>query len=206
VTNILRRFALFGIASFIAVVAAFGFSSSSSAEDDGGYKEIVVGDPNAPVTIIEYASLTCGHCAKFHMETLPELQKEFIDTGKAKLVYRDFPLDNLAFGAALLPRCAPEASSGKLLKVLFKNQMKWARAEDPLAVLKGYARLAGLAEDDVMACLDNKDLISKVQSVQAEAQNVYGIRSTPTFFIGEEKIEGSATIDAFKDAIEAAAK
>lgn len=178
-------------------------ATGTTTANDSGYREIVYGDPAAPVTIIEYASLTCGHCGAFHRERLPELKKEFLDTGKAKLVFRDFPLDNLALAAAMLPRCAPPGTEARLLSALFKNQQTWIMAEDKLAALKGFARLAGMTEADVDACLSNQALLDKMQSVFAEARNVHDVQATPTFYIGEEKISGNVDMDTFRDAIEA---
>jgi len=120
---------------------------------DAVYKEFVQGNLKAKVTVIEYASLTCPHCAHFMQEEYPKLKKEYIDTGKIKFIYRDFPLDNLAMGAAVLSRCVPGDRGHVMVEMMFKNQLEWIRAEKPLEVLRGYAQLAGLDSAGVDACL-----------------------------------------------------
>lgn len=162
------------------------------------YPERVLGDPNAPITIVEYSALTCSHCASFHTNTLPELKKAFIDTGKAKIVYRDFPIDNLALGAAVIARCVPEQSYFPMIDMLFKNQGTWTRADNPLEALKGYARLAGLSSDKVDACIQNKDLVVAVQQVRNEANQSYGVNATPTFVIEGTVVSGAQPYAEFE--------
>lgn len=154
------------------------------------YREFVVGKPDAKVTVIEYASLTCSHCAHFSQTTYVDLKKNYIDTGKIKFVFRDFPLDGLAMAGAVLARCAPGDRGGKLIEMMFKNQESWIRAEKPLEPLKGYAQLAGMSGADVDACLKNENILKAVREVQSTATSLYKIQSTPTFFVEDEKIEG----------------
>ena len=115
---------------------------------EAALKERVLGDPNAPVEIIEYASLTCPHCAAFHAEKLPQIKKKYIDTGKAKLIARDFPFDRLGAMGAMMARCANPARYHQFLDVLFKQQSKWTRSNDPVGELQKIGKLGGLSEDD----------------------------------------------------------
>jgi len=154
------------------------------------YREFVLGDAKAPVTVIEYASLTCSHCAHFHQTVYPDIKKNYIDTGKIRFVFRDYPLDGLGTAAAVLARCAPGDRGMKMVDIIFKNQDTWVRSEKPLEPLKGYAQLAGMNAADVEACLKNEDIIKSVREVQNTATTLYKIQSTPTFFVDDEKVDG----------------
>ena len=172
-------------------------ASGDAAPDSTGpvYREMIYGDPAAPVTIVEYASLTCSHCASFHNAVLPELKKAYIDTGKVRLVFRDFPLDGLAMAGAMLARCA-EGDRGKaLISVMFRQQGTWVMSERPIEPLTSYAKLAGLNEDDVNACLENENIMTAIREGQEAGSNQYKIGSTPTFFIEDVKIEGNRGYD-----------
>jgi len=154
------------------------------------YREFVLGDPKAKVTVIEYASLTCSHCANFHQTAYQQIKKNYIDTGKIRFVFRDYPLDGLGMAGALLARCAPGDRGAKLIDMMFKNQNTWVRAEKPLEPLKGYAQLAGMTSAEVDDCLKNEGILKTIRDVQNTATNLYKIQATPTFFVEEEKLEG----------------
>ena len=166
------------------------------------YREMIFGDPNAPVTIVEYASLTCSHCAAFHNTVLPQLTEEYIDTGKVRLVFRDFPLDGLAMAGAMLARCAPGDRGKAMIKVMFGQQATWVRAQSPIEPLMSYAKLAGMNEDDVNACLENEGIMTAIREAQESASNLYQIGSTPTFFIEDVKVEGNRGFDYLSQIIE----
>lgn len=166
--------------------------------------ETAFGDRNAPVTIVEYSSLTCPHCAAFHRDTLPRIKERYIDTGKVRFVYRDFPLDRLALAAAVIGRCVDPARHFAFIDMLYRDQDTWSRSRDPLAELKVRAQLAGLSESQFEACLDNKPLIQAVQQRAQEGQQQYGIDSTPSFIINGKKISGEQSIEAFSKSIDAA--
>lgn len=180
------------LAITLSIGAAHAQDAAQAAAPTSGpqYKEFSVGDPKAPVTIIEYASLTCGHCSNFHKTAYQDLKKNYIDTGKVRFVFRDFPLDGLAMAGALLARCAPGDRGSKLIDMMFKNQDTWVRAEKPIEPLKGYAQMAGMSSDDVDACLKNESILKTIRDVQNTATNLYKVQSTPTFFIEDEKVEG----------------
>lgn len=155
------------------------------------YKEYVMGNEKAKVVVIEYASLTCPHCAHFADVEFPKLKTNYIDNGKIKYVFRDFPLDGLATGAALLARCAPSGRGMIMVDLMFKNQSEWMRSEKPLEVLRGYAQLAGLDSAGVDACLKNEAILKEIQDVQQKAVSLYKVQSTPTFFVSEEMVQGN---------------
>jgi len=155
------------------------------------YKEIIYGDINAPITIFEYASLTCNHCATFHTTVLPKLKTNYIDKSLVKLVYRDYPLDGLAMAGAMLARCAPKGRGKALLNLLFSQQMNWVTSNNPIEPLKKYSKFAGMNENQVDTCLKNEEMLNSVRNEQEKANNLYKIKSTPTFFIDGVKIEGN---------------
>src|SRR5439155_14274061 len=118
----------------------------------------VLGNPDAPITIVEYASMTCSHCAHFANEVLPEIKKEWIDTGKAKLVLRDFPLDEPALRAAMVARCAPPDKFYPLADTFFSQQEQWVTARDYRAALEELAKLAGIGDKQFKTCIEEKKL------------------------------------------------
>ena len=166
------------------------------------YREMIYGDPAAPVTIVEYASLTCSHCATFHTTVLPELKKNYIDTGKVRLVFRDFPLDGLAMAGAMLARCAEGDRGQALINVMFRQQGTWVTSQRPIEPLTSYAKLAGLSEDDVNACLENENIMNAIREGQETAAAQYQIASTPTFFIEDVKVEGNRGYEFMADVID----
>jgi protein-disulfide isomerase len=164
-------------------------------------KDRVMGDPNAPVTLIEYASLACHHCADFHANTLPRIKERFIDTGKVKLIFRDFPFDGPAFAAAMTARCAPPGQYFQFVSVLFENQELWSHSPDPRSALGRIAKLGGMTQDDFDSCVDNKELFTALRQRQIEAEQQYGIRSTPTFVLGDKTIAGNQPYEVFEKAL-----
>ena len=151
-------------------------------------KDRVIGDPAAPITIIEYASLTCPHCASFHADTLPKLEKDWIETGKAKLIYRDYPLDRYAASASMIARCAPTEKYFTFLNAFFAQQKTWSRADNPVKVLTQLAGLGGMSKEDVDACLANEALQDGILQMRLEGQMEYDINSTPSFVIDGKKV------------------
>jgi protein-disulfide isomerase len=162
----------------------------------------VLGDPNAPITVLEYASLTCPHCAHFQAEVLPKLKERYIAPGKVRLIYRDFPLDERAVAAAALAHCAgPERYFG-FLDVLFQTQSSWAGADDYLSALKRLGKLGGLTDTQMDACLANQTLTDGILRSRLEAQDKYGVNSTPSFIIDGKTYSGSRDIDEFASLID----
>jgi protein-disulfide isomerase len=192
------------VAVFVLALVAFGFGPAPASAADGTLTETALGDPNAPVTIIEYSSLTCPHCAAFHRDTLPQVKTSYIDTGKVRLVYRDFPLGKLALAAAVVGRCVDPSRHFAFIDMLYRDQDAWSQSRDPLAELKLRAQLAGLSDSQFEACLGNKPLIQAVQQRAQEGQQEYGIDSTPSFIVNGKKISGEQSFEAFSKAIDAA--
>ena len=157
--------------------------------------ESSIGDANAPVTIIEYSSLTCPHCAQFHAKTLPELKKRYLDTGKVRLVLRDFPLDQMALKAAVIAHCAGPERRPQFIDVFFAQQASWSRANDPVQALKQLAQLGGLSAAKADACLADKSLEDAVLQARLEGQQKFDISSTPTFIIGGKAYPGDQSIE-----------
>ncbi len=199
----LGAFALFAVAAL-----AGGPADAQSIDTTKALTERVLGDPKAPVTIVDYSSMTCPHCARFHIDTLPKIKEQYIDTGKAKLVFRDFPFDQWALRASMLARCAPPERYFPLLDVLFKNQAQWATAKDPAAALTQIGKLAGVSEDTIKACWSDQKLADGILSIRLEGQNKDKIESTPTFVLndGAARIEGAQSFETFAAAIDKLAK
>lgn len=186
---------------FFLVVAAVAVPSAAerlalvaaeppAMEDPAGeivWEERILGDENAPVTIVEYASMTCGHCAAFHELVLPHVKAELIDTGKARLVYRDFPLNAAAVKAATLARCMPAQRYFPFVESVYRSQQSWTLSGDIDGALVKMAGLAGLDETRARACLNHKALELKTVEVMREAQAKYRINSTPTFVFYDDK-------------------
>jgi protein-disulfide isomerase len=166
----------------------------------------LLGNPDAPVTIIEYASLTCPHCAAFEAETLPEIKKQWIDTGKAKLVFRDFPLDGSAIKASLLARCAPPDRFYGLLEKLFSLQLTWAREGDPTEALGRIAKDGGIDDDTFRSCMKDDAMQNKILASRLQGEKEFGVNSTPTFFINGTKLVGAQSYEKFDEALKAASK
>ena len=196
---------LIGISAILLFTALFAMTAGAEPlSTQEALSERVMGNPEAPITIIEYASLTCPHCANVHANTLPRLKKEWIDTGKAKLVYRDFPTNpvGLAFAGAMIARCAPKEQYFTLLRVFFANQKDWTRSNDAIAALSQIARLGGMSEADVQACLDKADL-DGLRERALDGQIEFGVDSTPSFVINGKKI-GNLAYEDFVDVLEEA--
>jgi protein-disulfide isomerase len=168
-------------------------SEGSAAEP----QEQILGDPQAPVTIIEYASLTCPHCAQFHTEVLPGLKERYIVPGKVRMIYRDFPLDERALTAAALAHCAGPDRYFSFLDVLFQTQASWAQADDYVAALKRLGKLGGLSEEQMDACLADQELTDGILRTRLDGQNEHQIGSTPTFIIDGQAYVGARDIEEF---------
>lgn len=157
-----------------------------------------LGQDDAPVKIIEFSSLSCGHCGNFHAEVYPEIKKNYIETGKVQLIMVDFPLNLPALKGSLLAHCLPEDQYFNFLQLLFTTQQNWMSG-DFEANLKQNAQLAGLSSSDVDACLGNKDLEEQIVSRMKEASEKWEVSSTPSFIIndGFEKVEGNRPYEEF---------
>lgn len=160
----------------------------------------ILGSVDAPITIIEYASLTCPHCAAFHNTVLPDLKAQHIDKGEVRLVYRDFPLDGAALKAAQLARCAPDDKRYfGIIDTLFKLQSQWSHTADPTTALIQIGALAGMNKETVEACFANEELLNTIVTRRQEAEAKYGVRSTPTFVVNGQVYPGGQTLEMFEE-------
>ena len=163
--------------------------------------DIALGSDKAPVTIIEYASMTCPHCAHFSTTTFPELKKRYIDTGKVRFIFREFPLDALAAAGFMLARCAGNDKFMPIVETLFAKQSEWV-VKDPVPPLLEIAKQFGFTKQTFDQCLANQKLLDDIQAVRDRAANKLGVNSTPTFFINGKKLNGDASIDAMAKEID----
>ena len=201
---ITRRNLLVGVSAIAIVTAIAGADALlAPALAQGATADLLVPPPlgdralgkeDAPVTIVEYASMTCPHCAQFHEKTYPELKKRYIDTGKVRFIFREFPLDSLAAGAAMLARCADQSKFFPLIETLFQQQPKWA-VEKPIPPLLAIAKQAGFSEQSFNACLSDQKMLEAMQSEQRRAADKFGVNSTPTLFINGKMQKGGSSID-----------
>lgn len=164
----------------------------------------VMGNPDAPVTITEFASMTCPHCAHFATQVQPLVKAQLVETGKAKFIFREFPLDQYALKASMLARCAPADKFYDLIEVIFRNQDRWVKAEDPIKSLKQLGTLTGMDDAYMDACMNNTELQNAILSRVTEAQGKYSIRSTPTFVFndGAETLTGGADAAKFEEIVQ----
>lgn len=192
-------------AGFAALPIASALRPAFAQGWDAGLTDFdkVFGADDAPVTLIEYASFTCGHCANFHNETLPELTQTYIDTGSVRFVFRDFPLDGVALRAGMLARCLPDSAYKPMLDLIFQQQREWARADDPVLALVSLARNAGLSESAAQACLADEDLAVRIVEMRQEGIDRYGVNSTPTFVLEGETFAGALSFEEMAARIDA---
>ena len=165
--------------------------------------DFVIGDENASVTIIEYASLSCSHCADFHLNTLPELMKEFVDTGKAKIVFRDFPFNYPALLGSMVLRCVPVEIRYQYSNALYKLQSKWVVRENAKTTQELYKIMqsGGMSKEEFNQCIKNVDLENEILQGVISAQNEFDIQSTPSFIINGILLEGNKPIKDFRQII-----
>jgi len=205
-----RNFIKLAAAASVLAFAPVSFAQAQSVSglfDNMPLKDDIMGDANAPVTIVEYASMTCPHCRSFHENILPSVKKKFIDTGKVKLILRPFPFDGDKRGLAafLLAKCAPNDKYYAMIDALFTTQSTWANPQvNPVPELQRMSKLAGMTDESFKACLSNQDLIDKLIATRDKAVKDFGVTSTPTLFINDQKFSGDLTVESFEKAIAAA--
>ena len=163
--------------------------------------DVIEGDANAPVTIVEYASMTCGHCAAFHNETYPAIKEKYVDTGQVRFILREFPFDARAAAAFMLARCAPNDNRDELISAMFETQNDWARAENGREALFALAEPAGFTQEAFETCLTDQELLDNVMATFKQGQEL-GVEATPTFFIGDQKYSGNLSVEAMSAIID----
>ena len=167
----------------------------------GPLGDVALGPETAKVTIVEYASLTCSHCAAFHKGTWPELKKRYLDTGKVRFTLREFPLDPLATAGFMLARCDGNAKYYPISDLLFEQQRNWAFSDKPLDALRALMRQAGFSQEKFDACLRDQKLYDAVNAVKNRGVEQFNVDSTPTFFINGQRHAGNMSIDELEKVI-----
>jgi protein-disulfide isomerase len=166
--------------------------------------DMAMGDAKAPVTIVEYASMTCPHCARFQEDTFPQIKKRYIDTGKVRYILRDFPLDSLAGAVFVFAHCAGNGDANKyyaMVETLFSKQHTWA-VEQPITPLMAIAKQAGFTQESFDACLKNQKAWDAMESVRQRGMKEFKVESTPTFFVNGTRVVGAVSIEEFAKVID----
>lgn len=203
-----RITAVAGVASLPLTFAPFAAGparaeiSTEELMQAGPLGEQALGSKQAAVTVIEYASMTCPHCAAFHEDVYPELKQKYIDTGKIRFIFREFPLDPVSLAAFMLTRCAEPGKFFPFVEILFKKQRQWAFADDPGKELFNIAKFAGFTKDRFDACLKNEEIARGVLAVKERASEKFEVQSTPSFFINGEIYRGNRSFEDFQKLIE----
>lgn len=167
--------------------------SPSDLMQAGPLGDVVMGKDDAPVTIIEYASMTCSHCATFHNTVYPEMKKKYIDSGKVKYILREFPLDPLAAAGFMLARCAGKDKYHAMVEILFNKQKEWV-TQNPIPPLLALAKQAGFTQESFESCLKDQKTLEAIESVRTHGAEKLGVNSTPTFFINGKLFRGTMTM------------
>ncbi len=200
-----RRSLLLASAAVLAAgtvpAAAQGTFDTTALKQPGTLPDKTLGDPNAPVTVIEYASMTCGHCAHFHEAVFPHLDEKYIKTGKVYFIYREFPLDALAAAVSMLARCAPGDRYFDVTGLFYSKQRDWARAENPVEALFQLSKQSGFTRDTFNACLTDQKLLDGITAGRERGAKDFKIDGTPTFFVNGKKIVGIGTVAEMDEAL-----
>jgi protein-disulfide isomerase len=212
------------IAAVVAVVAVVVLVITLKQGNSGGLdlsgsdtlkvevkpNDMAEGSPKAPVLMVEYASMTCPHCARMSNDVMPKVKKDYIDTGKLRYVFREYSLDGAARLASAVARCLPEDNYFSFIDLLFRNQDKWAKdadgdgtitKEDIIAGLVAQGKFAGMSQEKVKSCADDKKNLDVVDANYQEGNSKYGVDSTPTFIIGGQVHKGEMTYEQFQEII-----
>jgi protein-disulfide isomerase len=168
----------------------------------GPLPEMSVGRADAKVTIVEYMSMTCPHCARFHNETYDAIKAKYVDSGQVRFVVREFPFDPRAAAAFMLARCAPEGQYFPMISMLFKQQEQWAAAQNGRDALLQMSKLAGFTQESFEACLTNQKLLDDVQATMQKGDKDFGVKATPTFFVNGKKYSGEMSVDTMSALID----
>ena len=193
--------------SFLLILI-FLVSRVSNAEDSSVLNitenDFVIGNIDAPITIIEYASMSCSHCASFHNDTLPDLKKEYIDTGKVKFVFRDFPYNFPALLGSMMMRCTPNEVRYDYMNALYKLQNQWVLEENDKTTQELYKIMqsGGMKKEDFEACINNTDLENKIIQEIIDAQEEFQIKNTPSFLVNGNLVAGNKSIKEFRQIID----
>ena len=194
--------ALAGLSPLRLITEAMAQNAADVAKPQS-LPDMAIGPANATVTITEYASMTCPHCANFNETVFPKLKSEFIDSGKVRYVFREFPLDIKAAAGAMLARCIAKDDAPKyfaVIDLLFRQQNEWVM-KNTTETLTRIGKQAGLSQQQVEECLKDQALLEKIAADQKYANEVLKVNSTPTFFINGEMLKGETSFDEFSKRI-----
>ena len=182
------------------------FSSSISSKTvlDITESDFIIGNKDAPITIIEYASMSCSHCADFHIKTLPQLIEKYVDTGKIKIVFRDFPFNYPALLGSMVVRCIPKDARYEYTQALYKLQHKWVNRENAKTTQELYKIMqsGGMTKEEFNNCINNVDLEKDILQSLMDAQSEFDIKSTPSFLINGLLVEGNKSLKDFSKIID----
>jgi protein-disulfide isomerase len=199
----LTRRAALGATLAASLAPALALRAQTLEERGYALGDMTLGAEDAPVTIIEYSSLTCPHCATFHTRTWPEIEQRYVETGKVRLIFREVYFDQLGLWASMVSRCGGEAPFFDLITAFLERQSEWARADDPVAEMRRIGRLAGLSDERVQACLTDEDYMRTLVENFQETAGADGIRSTPSFLINGDLHSGAMGVEEFAALIDA---
>jgi protein-disulfide isomerase len=205
--------ALAGVIAFVALPRsgdqpAASPSGAANVAQPQSLPDMALGPKDATVTITEYASMTCPHCAAFNESVFPKIKSAYIDTGKIRYVFREFPLDIKAASGSMLSRCIAKDDPGKYFAVtdlLFRQQNDWV-PKNTTETLTRIGKQAGLSQQQVETCLKDQSLLDKIVADQKYASEILKVDSTPTFFLNGDKIKGETTFEEFDKRIKALLK
>ncbi len=203
----LNRRHLIKCAASVAMLApAFSIQSANAAQsgffDKTLLPEIYKGSDDAKVVLTEYASMSCPHCKRFHEEVMPQIEKNYLDTGKVRYSLREFAFDPRASAAFLLARCSPPQNYYAMIDMLFQSQQEWVRSKTPVKTFLQLSKQGGFTEETFNACLTNKDLLTSLNSVKTRGEKEFGVRAVPTLFINGERFTEALTFENVSKAID----
>ena len=178
-------------AFLVAVLLTVLAPLPAAADSHYATGDMAIGAENAPVTVIEYASMTCPHCAKFHEETFKDFKTKYIDTGKVRMIFREFPFDQFALQASMLARCSGEDRYFGMIDIIFRQQDKWARSPNPTVELQKIGRLGGISKAKFEQCVGDEELMNQILQTRLKGHEQHGVESTPTFLVNGDKYTGA---------------
>ncbi len=193
-----------GVSPWRLIGSASAQSIAAAVAKPSPLGDMALGPENAKVTVVEYASMTCPHCAAFTINVFPKLKQEYIDTGKIRFIFREFPLDLKAAAGSMLARCVAKNDANKYFAVvdtLFKQQEQWA-AKNTVQELKLIGKQAGLSEESFNACLKDQQVLDGIKATQEYAADTLKVNSTPSFFVNGTLVRGETSIEAFQKLID----
>lgn len=204
--------ALLGLSSAALLAPALTRPGQAATEEEAAFAarllaavpphgERSLGRPDAPVVMVEYASATCPHCAEFHMKVLPDIKKTYIDTGKVRLIFREFPLDQRALAVFMLTRCVPEDKYFPTVDLVFRRQQVW-NGDNAKAELQKVLGMAGISAAEFDACLKREDLAKAIVETWKVGKEQFGVKGTPTFFVNGRFVDGHEDVASVATAIE----